>query len=178
MIKSIDKDCNYFPGRTEMKALRVMIQSYTQNPSFGDAKTFQEELDSTILKVQKLEAELHSYTLLHKELMYKLEQKQCSQRSALLSPAPSNASPHGSRSSSTGYGTMSDSDGEDTTEDTIVAAVYDYDGEGGDTTIPMVTGEEFIVTEEDEEGWTRVRRKNRTRQRCEGYVPTAYLRLV
>ena len=108
--------------------------------------------------------------------MYKLEQKQCSQRAGLLSPALT--SPQGSRSSSTGYGTMSDSDGEDPTEDTIVAAVYDYDGEGGDTTIPMVTGEEFIVTEEDEEGWTRVRRKNRTRQRCEGYVPTAYLSLV
>ena len=47
-----------------MKALRVMIQSYTQNPTFGDPEKFQEELDSVILKVQYLESELHSQNLL------------------------------------------------------------------------------------------------------------------
>ena len=37
-----------------------MVQSYTKTPRFGDPKKFQEELDATILKVQKLESELYA----------------------------------------------------------------------------------------------------------------------
>ena len=47
-----------------------MIQSYTQNPTFGDPKKFQEELDSVILKVQKLESELHSHGILLSNVNY------------------------------------------------------------------------------------------------------------
>ena len=36
----------------------------------------------------------------------------------------------------------------------------------------MEAGEEFIVTEGDEGGWTKVRRKNIN---TEGFVPTTYL---
>ena len=39
----------------------------------------------------------------------------------------------------------------------------------------MEAGEEFIVTEGDEGGWTKVRRKNINSDGGEGFVPTTYL---
>ena len=161
-----------------------MIQSYTQNPSFGDPTLFQDELDSTILKVQKLEAVLHSHNLLLEEVNYKLEQKKLTQKCELLSGEKSaklsSVSPDGSRSSCAGYGTMStySSDSDSEGEQSVVAAMFDYGGEGGDTTIHMTAGEEFVVTDADQGGWTRVRRRNMDIQCGEGFVPTAYLRLA
>merc|ERR1712013_971249 len=116
-------------GHTEIKALRVMIQSYTQIPTFGDAKTFQEELDSTILKVQKLEADLHSLNLIVKEFDNQLEERKSNQKQA---PLPG----------------------------------------------PKLSGELFIREGEDEDGWTKVRRKNITENRCQGFVPSSYITLV
>ena len=88
-----------------------MIQSYNQNPTFGDSKQFQEELESTILKVQKLESELHSQNVILNDLNYKLEQKKSIRKSPLLLPQTIpkmiSYSPEGSRSSSAGYGTIS-----------------------------------------------------------------------
>ena len=87
-----------------------MVQSYTQNPTFGDPKTFQEELESVIIKVQQLEYELHSLNLELSDVNYKLGQK-CQQRSSLITPQITQKkvsdSPEGSRSSSAGYGTRS-----------------------------------------------------------------------
>ena len=65
-----------------------MIQSYTQNPTFGDPKKFQEELDSVILKVQKLESELHSHSILLGDVNHQLEQKHGLQKSSLMAPQP------------------------------------------------------------------------------------------
>ena len=42
-----------------MKALQMMVQTYSQNPKFGDAKKFQGELDTATHKVQMLESDLH-----------------------------------------------------------------------------------------------------------------------
>ena len=42
----------------------------------------------------------------------------------------------------------------------------------------MEAGEEFIVTEGDEGGWTKVRRKEGNSEDCEGFVPTAYLQCM
>ena len=39
-------------GKKEIAALRLMVQSYTNNPKFGDASKFQSELDSAIYNVQ------------------------------------------------------------------------------------------------------------------------------
>ena len=39
-------------GKKEISALRLMVQSYTNNPKFGDASKFQSELDSAIYNVQ------------------------------------------------------------------------------------------------------------------------------
>ena len=56
-----DKSCNFeyecvsiliFLGKKEISALRLMVQSYTNNPKFGDASKFQSELDSAIYNVQ------------------------------------------------------------------------------------------------------------------------------
>ena len=41
-----------FSGKKEISALRLMVQSYTNNPKFGDASKFQSELDSAIYNVQ------------------------------------------------------------------------------------------------------------------------------
>ena len=40
----------------------------------------------------------------------------------------------------------------------------------------MEVGEEFIVIEVDDGGWTKVKRKNKVSE--EGYVPTAYLQRI
>ena len=42
----------------------------------------------------------------------------------------------------------------------------------------MEAGEEIIVTEGDEGGWTKVRRKNIYTEDWEGFVPTAYLQSI
>ena len=159
-----------------------MIQSYTQNPSFGDATTFQEELDSTILKVQKLEADLHYLNLILKEFDSQLEEKKSSQKQAPLtpnlSPKLSADSPVSSRASSAGYGTISTSSEGDSDDSDIVIALYDYDGQCGESSIAMIAGELFIREGEDEDGWTKVRRKNITEGRVQGFVPSSYLKLV
>ena len=159
-----------------------MIQSYTQNPSFGDATTFQEELDSTILKVQKLEADLHYLNLILKEFDSQLEEKKSSQKQAPLtpnlSPKLSADSPVSSRASSAGYGTISTGSEGDSDDSDVVVALYDYDGLCGESTIAMIAGELFIIEGEDEDGWTKVRRKNITEDICQGFVPTCYLILV
>jgi hypothetical protein len=56
-----------------------------------------------------------------------------------------------------------------------VVALYSYAGDCSESSIAMEAGEEFIVTEGDEGGWTKVRRKNINTEDCEGFVPTAYL---
>ena len=159
-----------------------MIQSYTQNPSFGDATTFQEELDSTILKVQKLEADLHYLNLILKEFDSQLEEKKSSQKQAPLtpnlSPKLSADSPVSSRASSAGYGTISTGSEGDSDDSDVVVALYDYDGQCGESSIAMIAGELFIIEGEDEDGWTKVRRKNITEERVQGFVPTSYLTMV
>ena len=43
-----------------MKSLQLMIQTYRENPKFGDVKNFEEELEDSVLRVQQLQASLHS----------------------------------------------------------------------------------------------------------------------
>ena len=167
-----------------------MVQSYTQNPAFGDLKIFQDELESVILRVQKLEYELHSLNLELSDVNYKLGQKS-QQRSSLITPQiiqkQVSDSPGGSRSSSPGYGTRSncsstdgDSDSFENTDNTLenngtAVALYSYAGDCSESSIAMEAGEEFIVTEGDEGGWTKVRRKNINNEGGEVFVPTSYL---
>ena len=60
----------------------------------------------------------------------------------------------------------------------VVVAIYSYNGDCSESSIAMEAGEEFIVTDGDEGGWTKVRRKNSNSEDCEGFVPTSYLQCV
>ena len=53
-------------------------------------------------------------------------------------------------------------------------AIYDFDGEAEDM-ISMQEGEQFVVLEEDCNGWTVVKKKNGME---EGAVPTSYLEFL
>ena len=48
-----------------MKSLQLMIQTYRENPKFGDVKKFECELEVAVLRVQQLESTLHC---LHSQL--------------------------------------------------------------------------------------------------------------
>ena len=160
-----------------------MVQSYTKTPRFGDPKKFQEELDATILKVQKLESELYA------------KNKKLSDIENKLGEALGKGSPLGSRSTSTGYGTMSNTSCSDEDCESLkisghmnefsihdyvktAEALYAYDGDCDESSIPMMIGEKFIIINGDDHGWSRVRRKLPSEQKCEGFVPTSYLQLL
>ena len=177
-----------FSGHIEIRGLRVMIESYTQNPSFGNPRMFDEELESSILRVQKMESELHSQNMLLQDINRNLELKQSlSQRNLPLLSHPTGLyNQEGSTtSSSTGYGTISNYSssevgserGEDVenVNSVLVIALYPYNGECGESSIAMEAGEQFVMTEGDEGGWSRVRRLS---QGEEGFVPTAFLQWV
>ena len=122
----------------------------------------------------------HNNYLNLKELENQLEEKKSNQKQAPLPPSQSaklsDDSPVSSRASSAGYGTISTGSEDD--GDDVVVALYDYDGQCGESSIAMIAGELFIREGEDEDGWTKVRRKNITENRCQGFVPTSYLSLV
>ena len=63
-------------------------------------------------------------------------------------------------------------------EDSVktVIALYPFEDDTIENSIGMKTGEEFIITEADDEGWTKVRRKYPVNGiNNVGYVPTAYI---
>ena len=45
----------------EHKALNMMVETYRNNPNFGDTKKFLSELDTATAKLQKLESEAQTY---------------------------------------------------------------------------------------------------------------------
>jgi hypothetical protein len=184
-----------------------MVQSYTTNPKFGDAKKFQSELDSAIHHIQVLESDLHALNSQLKDVIDQLKEKkgnspQPSVSTHLTIPmAEKSSAGSGSKflqSDSAGYGTISNysssdrgSEGFDNKEVkislhddfrdeslAIVVAMYSYNGDCSESSIAMEAGEEFIVTEGDEGGWTKVRRKEGDSEDCEGFVPTAYLQCI
>ena len=61
-----------------------------------------------------------------------------------------------------------------------VAALYPFIGEV-ENSINMEEGEEFYVTEQDIEGWTRVRRitdQNNKDEKIEGFVPSSFIKFL
>jgi len=194
-------------GNKEIAAIQLMVQSYTDNPKFGDPKKFQAELDAAIHHVQVLESELHSLNIKLDDINNQLDgkigesPKHTIPNTLTLPVVENNSVGSGSnsiQSGSAGYGSISNCSnserdcesldnseaiGEEQREyvnsdHDLVIALYSYDGDCGETSIAMEAGEEFIVTEEDEGGWTRVRRKSSLGVEGEGYVPTAYLEFI
>merc|ERR1719400_638031 len=70
-----DMEVDIGKGKKAISALRLMVQSYTNNPKFGDASKFQSELDTAIYNVQVLESDLHAVNIQLKDLNNKLEDK-------------------------------------------------------------------------------------------------------
>jgi hypothetical protein len=62
-----------FLGNKEIAALKLMVQSYTDNQKFGDAKNFQSELDSAIYNVQMIESDLDALNIKLKNINEKLD---------------------------------------------------------------------------------------------------------
>ena len=186
-----------------------MVQSYTMNPKFGDAKNFQSELDSAIHHIQVLESDLHALNSELKDVNGKLEEKKGNSSHPAVSthltiPRIENSSAgsgsNSIQSGSAGYGTISNCSSSDRGSDSLdnselntglhedfrdesfaaVVAIYSYNGDCSESSIAMEAGEEFVVTEGDEEGWTKVRRKEVEENSvdCEGFVPTAYLQCL
>ena len=56
-----------------MKSLQLMIQTYRENPKFGDVKNFESELEDAVLRVQQLQASLHSLRSQLEEVNLSLE---------------------------------------------------------------------------------------------------------
>ena len=60
-----------------------------------------------------------------------------------------------------------------------VSAIYSYSSDSSET-ISMAEGEEFLVLETDQEGWTKVRRRSKSiyDARDIGFVPTTFVRTL
>lgn len=94
-------------GQKEIQALRMMYNTYSQNPQFGDKKNFEGELESATLKVQNLESELHTYKTELNQINTKLDNLK--NRTPVDTPNSGRRSPSTSDKGSMGYGTISNS---------------------------------------------------------------------
>ena len=98
-----------------MEALQLMISTYTETPNFGDAKKFQEELESVSTKVGNLSQDLIS---LNRELDLVESKMNLNMRHSLLATTSrsllslDNSSLSGG-SDSTGYGSQESNDAVD-----------------------------------------------------------------
>ena len=153
-----------------------MVQSYRDNPKFRDAKNFQSELDSAIYNVQMLESDLHALNIKLKDINEKLDSQQTASPNIAMSTQEN--SPRFNRSYSINvievkveeHGAVGLDDKE------TAVALYPFEDDTIENSITMKIGEEFLVTEVDDGGWTKVKRKNIVSE--EGYVPTAYLQRI
>jgi len=186
LLKSIDKSkAEYEKGTKEVQALQLMINTYKENPEYGNVKKFEQELKLASDKVNRLDTELSS---LNRELDL-VESAMCLNiRHSLLSSHDS----YSEGSDGTSHNSVDTSDTLDTTDVTDdgkhsedsgewsddgsemppkkLLALYSYGGEE-EGTLMMDAGDEFDVIEEDVDGWTRVRR---SRSGEEGFIPTGF----
>jgi len=84
-------------AQKEMKALHMMVETYKNNPKFGDARKFQSELDAANAKTQKIGSELQELQSNLSTILNQLERK--SSRSPMIDKSRSK----GSFSSNTSY---------------------------------------------------------------------------
>ena len=230
---------NYISVQKEMKALQMMIETYTQSPAFGNAKQFQGEHETALHKCQVLESELNAFKTELGDVASTLENirtrspsmaRKNSSQSLVSSSSSSNKSDtidrRNAKISNTdnltlATGWQDDDDWDDSNElspqtpvnhsITIpvpppmkgsssipspppppplivtpkkeeepqppkVVALYQYDADTPDT-ISMGEGEQFIVIDEDQGGWTKVQRVDTQfyDDIGEGFVPTSFI---
>ena len=115
-------------GTKEMKALQLMIQTYTETPDFGDSRNFHEELNIAVTKVENLSKDMNS---LNRELDLVESKMNLNMRHSLLA-APSRSlvsldnSTRSGGSDSIGYGSQSSTTDSDKVEDSL----HDCEKEG------------------------------------------------
>jgi len=177
-----------------------MVESYTNNPKFGDAKKFQSELESASHNVQVLESDLHAVKTKLKVLEEKLDSPKLTTTTCKMENSPlasRSDSIHSSSSSNSDnvssgiselkveenmnmkpvtVGALYSTTTTPTTTMNTVVALYSFDDNTIGNSVAMEIGEQFVVTAEDDEGWTKVKRKSNQGGQNEGYVPTAYLK--
>ena len=201
-----------FPAaQKEVRALEVMIDTYNKNPSYGDVKKFQNEMNTAKTKLRQLETEMDG---LKQELNYVSSSLDDSSRSPSLARSTLTRSKISVSSSVTSdmsvmRNTVEDDDEfpDDDDDDsvnipappppplnnssippppppppgpgsqaplvtghTFAEAQFDYQGD--EDALSIVSGERFLVLEQDHEGWTMVRRIN---DGAEGFVPSTYI---
>ena len=241
----------------EVAALRLMVETYTANPKFGDISQFSRELETATQRVEVLQSGLQLLGAELSGVCAKLDQIRMSgssfstpeyRRREAVSPGESVVS--SAQSVSVGYVSALSSSSSDKDNESIidedsdigaveengdealeicsrvendcellqiyssgsfrwmksiedfpipspppppppppplsnplktVVALYPFDGQSA-SNIPMVEGEQFLVTEDDQDGWIRVRRVDGRffpdEQLGEGFVPTAFLKFI
>jgi len=183
LLKIIEKTkVDYEKGSKEVQALQLMINTYKENPEYGNVKKFEQELKVCSEKVSKLDSTL---TKLNRELDL-LESAMCLNiRHSLISQQGDSYSEGSDGTSHTSDSTdatiditddgKNSEDSEEWSDDCLdppvkkLLALYSYNGEE-DGSLMMEAGEELFILEEDTEGWTRVRRNNGE----EGFIPTSF----
>ena len=162
--------------------MQLMINTYKENPEYGNVKKFEQELKVCSEKVSKLDSTL---TKLNRELDL-LESAMCLNiRHSLISQQGDSYSEGSDGTSHTSDSTdatiditddgKNSEDSEEWSDDCLdppvkkLLALYSYNGEE-DGSLMMEAGEELFILEEDTEGWTRVRRSNGE----EGFIPTSF----
>ena len=104
-----------------MKALQLMIQTYTQTPDFGDSRNFQDELNIVATKVENLSKDLDS---LNRELDLVESKMNLNMRHSLLAATSRSSysldsSARSGGSDSIGYGSQSSQSGGDIIENSL-----------------------------------------------------------
>ena len=140
------------------------------------------KFDSAIYNVKMLESDLHVLIIELRDIHEKLD----SQHSGSPNIAKSTPKTISALENSPGCNnTDSNNDSEVKVEEhgavglddiETAVALYHYNDDTIENSITMEVGEEFIVTEVDDGGWTKV--KSKTSFSEEGYVPTAYLQWI
>eukprot|EP00092_Neocalanus_flemingeri_P012395 GFUD01013363.1.p1 GENE.GFUD01013363.1~~GFUD01013363.1.p1 ORF type:complete len:567 (-),score=164.04 GFUD01013363.1:214-1914(-) len=226
----------------EMKALQMMVQTYTDNPKFGDVKQFQGELETAAHKVQVLESELNAFKTELADVNHQLENirskspsvsrkqyTQSQQSSSSSSSQSDTLERENPKQISSDSSTLASGWGDDfrdvselpppTLSQAIsipipppmqnvstsappppppppppvvapgpdyeelkprkVVALYQFNSDATDT-IPMAEGEEFFVSEGDQDGWTKVQRVDSRffEDMGEGFVPTSFVQNI
>jgi len=225
--KKIDShESDLIRGQKEMKSLQLMIQTYRENPKFGDVKKFEEELELAVFRVQQLQSTLHSLRGQLDDVNLSLENLKIPVESTSVSPShdlmkktvsekniqevssyDTNNKVSGDLGARDENENTSDFDEDDYFDSSVsfkssepdelsennsdkrvdtsygrsrrVSAIYSYRSEANET-ISMAEGEEFLVLETDQEGWTKVRRRGKSiyDARDIGFVPTSFVRTL
>ena len=188
----------------EANALKLMIDTYTKNPSFGDASKFSGELSTTTQKLQAVESEILQLQQELKSVMNTLDDttsRSPSLHRSNLTQSQLSISSNFSANSLNQYSDEKDmtrristasnnndsitappppppppiviQSNDDNTEEVEAVALYDFDDETGES-LSMSEGDKFVVMEQFEDGWARVRRIEDSE---EGFVPISYIEI-